>query len=104
MLNRRLQQGESSFGCEGRVGRQNQQALFGIIQGGKYKDLRIESAKFIGNLPFDGFGIGGEFGDDKKLMLQMINWVIKELPEKKTSPSSRYRLFERHSQNYKSRG
>jgi queuine tRNA-ribosyltransferase len=83
MLNRRLQQGESSFGCEGRVGRQNQQALFGIIQGGKYKDLRIESAKFIGNLPFDGFGIGGEFGDDKKLMLQMINWVIKELPEKK---------------------
>ena len=59
------------------------QALFGIVQGGKFKDLRIESAKFIGSLPFDGFGIGGEFGDNKKIMTQMIDWVIKELPEVK---------------------
>ncbi len=59
------------------------QSLFGIIQGGKYKDLRIESAKFIGFLPFDGFGIGGEFGDNKKKMIQMLRWVIKELPTKK---------------------
>ena len=59
------------------------QALFGIVQGGKFKDLRIESAKFIGSLPFDGFGIGGEFGDNKKIMTQMIDWVIKELPEEK---------------------
>ncbi len=59
------------------------QALFGIIQGGRYKDLRIESARFIGKLPFDGFGIGGEFGDNKKIMVQMIDWVIKELPEEK---------------------
>lgn len=59
------------------------QALFGIVQGGKFKDLRIESAKFIGSLPFDGFGIGGEFGDDKRIMAKMLNWVIKELPEEK---------------------
>ncbi|MDO8504577.1 MAG: tRNA guanosine(34) transglycosylase Tgt [Candidatus Liptonbacteria bacterium] len=58
-------------------------ALFGIVQGGKFKDLRIESAKFIGGLPFDGFGIGGEFGDDKKIMSQMLGWVLKELPEEK---------------------
>ena len=38
---------------------QADQALFGIVQGGKYKDLRQESAKFIGSLEFDGFGIGG---------------------------------------------
>lgn len=38
------------------------QALFGIVQGGEFKDLRKESAKFIGSLPFDGFGIGGSFG------------------------------------------
>ena len=63
--------------------KKSRQALFGIIQGGKFKDLRIESAKFIVNLPFDGFGIGGEFGDSKNLMLKMINWVIKELPENK---------------------
>ncbi|MCL5004546.1 MAG: tRNA guanosine(34) transglycosylase Tgt [Patescibacteria group bacterium] len=59
------------------------QALFGIVQGGKFKDLRIESAKFIANLPFDGFGIGGEFGDNKNTMIKMIDWVVKELPENK---------------------
>ncbi|MDP3052668.1 MAG: tRNA guanosine(34) transglycosylase Tgt [bacterium] len=59
------------------------QNLFGIVQGGKFKDLRKESAKFIGSLPFDGFGIGGEFGDNKKIMVEMIDWVIKELPEEK---------------------
>ena len=53
------------------------------MQGGKFKDLRVESAKFIGNLPFDGFGIGGEFGADKKTMQKMITWVINNLPEKK---------------------
>jgi len=59
------------------------QALYGIVQGGKFKDLRQESAKFIGGLDFDGFGIGGEFGDDKKQMSKMISWCLQELPEKK---------------------
>ena len=63
--------------------RNKKQALFGIVQGGKFKDLRIESAKFMAGLPFDGFGIGGEFGDSKKEMTNMIDWVIKELPERK---------------------
>lgn len=59
------------------------QALFGIVQGSRFKDLRIESAKFIGSLNFDGFGIGGEFGNNKKEMQKMIEWVVDELPEKK---------------------
>jgi queuine tRNA-ribosyltransferase/7-cyano-7-deazaguanine tRNA-ribosyltransferase len=59
------------------------QALYGIVQGSRFKDLRIESAKFIGGLDFDGFGIGGEFGNDKKVMGKMIEWVVDELPEKK---------------------
>ena len=63
--------------------KRSNQVLFGIVQGGRYKDLRIESAKFTGSLDFDGFGIGGEFGDNKKKMLEMLNWVIKELPEEK---------------------
>ena len=63
--------------------KKSRQALFGIVQGGKYKDLRIESAQFIGGLPFDGFGIGGEFGSDKKTMEQMIGWVNQNLPEEK---------------------
>lgn len=63
--------------------KKSNQALFGIIQGGRYKNLRKESAKFIGSLPFDGFGIGGEFGANKKAMSQMLDWVIKELPPEK---------------------
>jgi queuine tRNA-ribosyltransferase/7-cyano-7-deazaguanine tRNA-ribosyltransferase len=63
--------------------KKSDQALFGIVQGGKFKDLREQSAKFIGGLDFDGFGIGGEFGDDKSQMANMIGWCLQELPEKK---------------------
>ncbi len=63
--------------------KKSQQALYGIVQGGRFKDLRIESAKFMGGLDFDGFGVGGEFGDDKNQMSQMVGWVIKELPTQK---------------------
>ncbi len=59
------------------------QALYGIVQGGKFKELRQESAAYIGALPFDGVGIGGEFGDDKKTMGAMLRTVMKELPEAK---------------------
>jgi len=63
--------------------KKSDQALFGIIQGGRYKDLRVESARLTAELPFDGFGIGGEFGSDKNKMMKMLNWVIKELPDEK---------------------
>jgi len=63
--------------------KKSKQALFGIVQGGRYKDLRQKSARFISKLPFDGFGIGGEFGSNKGDMQKMIKWVIKELPEEK---------------------
>src|ERR1700729_2090626 len=35
------------------------QALFGIVQGASYSDLRVESARAIADLPFDGFAVGG---------------------------------------------
>jgi queuine tRNA-ribosyltransferase len=57
------------------------QALFGIVQGGRFQDLREESAKFIGSLDFDGFGIGGSF--DKDDMLEVVGLVNKTLPEDK---------------------
>ena len=38
---------------------QSPQALFGIVQGASYADLRAESARAITELPFDGFAIGG---------------------------------------------
>ncbi len=63
--------------------KKTKQSLYGIVQGSRFKDLRLESAKFIGKMDFDGFGIGGEFGKDKKTMGQMVQWVVDELPEKK---------------------
>lgn len=59
------------------------QALYGIVQGGKFKDLRIASAQYIGALPFNGFAIGGEFGASKQTMSSMLSWVLKELPNEK---------------------
>ncbi len=59
------------------------QALFGIVQGGKYRQLRVVSARFIGQRPFDGFGIGGEFGSNQRTMLEMLAWTMAELPADK---------------------
>jgi queuine tRNA-ribosyltransferase len=60
------------------------QALFGIPQGGMDAGLRTESARFIGGLPFDGFSIGGlSVGEPKPLMWQMLDVVVPELPDAK---------------------
>jgi len=56
-------------------------ALFGIVQGGRYRDLREESAKIIGAMNFDGFGIGGSF--IKEDMDEAVQWVNNILPEEK---------------------
>lgn len=61
-----------------------QQALYGIIQGGVYKDLRKESAKFISKLDFDGIAIGGvAVGEGKEEMVKAVKWVAPFLPENK---------------------
>ena len=52
------------------------QALYGIIQGGQYKDLRIRSAKYINALPFNGIAIGGSLGKTKKTMHDILDWII----------------------------
>ncbi len=59
------------------------QALYGIVQGGAYRDLREQSANIIGALPFDGFAIGGEYGYDKKEMSKIMGWVNDILPNEK---------------------
>lgn len=61
----------------------SRQALYGIVQGGRYKNLRQESARTIGAMPFDGFGIGGEFGASKKSMVDMLGVVFAGLPREK---------------------
>jgi queuine tRNA-ribosyltransferase len=57
------------------------QGLFGIVQGGRFEDLRKESAGTIGAMDFDGFGIGGSF--DKEDMYAAVAWVNALLPEEK---------------------
>lgn len=57
------------------------QGLLGVVQGGRYKDLREESAKVIGTMDFDGFAIGGSFV--KEDMYSSVNWVNSILPEDK---------------------
>lgn len=59
----------------------NNQALFGIVQGGRFEDLRKESAKIISEMDFDGFGIGGSF--DKEDMYSTVGWVNDNLPKEK---------------------
>ena len=55
------------------------QAIYGIIQGGFFRDLRDESAQFINGLPFDGIAIGGSLGDSKRDMHEILEWVIPQL-------------------------
>ncbi len=55
------------------------QALFGIVQGGRYEDLRRESAKEIASMGFDGIGIGGSFS--KEDMRGALAAAVGELPE-----------------------
>ncbi len=64
-----------------RVKKKNEQALYGIAQGGVFEDLRKESSKVIGSMDFDGFGIGGSFGE--KQMGEVIGWSLSGLPEDK---------------------
>lgn len=55
------------------------QALFGIIQGSVYEDLRIESAKFISDLPFDGIALGGEaIGFNNHATKKILSWVTNQ--------------------------
>lgn len=58
------------------------QALYGIIQGGYFKDFRDESAKFISSLPFDGIAVGGSLGRSKRDMHEILEWVIPVLDDR----------------------
>ncbi len=60
------------------------QALFGIIQGGSFRDLREQSTEFILQQDLDGIGIGGEvIGFDMQKTAEIIDWIRPMLPENK---------------------
>ncbi len=54
------------------------QALFGVIQGAQHEDLRRQAGRFMGALPFDGYGIGGAIEKDR--LGDIVRWVNEELP------------------------
>lgn len=61
-----------------------EQALFGIVQGGDYEDLRAHCAKELVSMDFDGYAIGGtSVGEDKETMMRMVDYSVKYLPEDK---------------------
>jgi queuine tRNA-ribosyltransferase len=59
------------------------QFLFGIVQGGRFKELREKSAKFITKLNFPGYGIGGIFGDPTKEIHGVVKHTMQFLDEGK---------------------
>ena len=60
------------------------QALFGIVQGGMYRDLRRESAETLGDMDFPGYAIGGlSVGEPKTLMYEILEHTTPLLPSGK---------------------
>jgi queuine tRNA-ribosyltransferase len=60
------------------------QSLFGIVQGGMYRDLRKESAERLVEMDFDGYAIGGlSVGEPREMTLEMIAEVLPLLPADK---------------------
>lgn len=57
------------------------QALFGVVQGANYEDLRRKSSQFLGAMDFDGYGLGGALEKDK--IGEIVRWMCEELPETK---------------------
>jgi queuine tRNA-ribosyltransferase len=64
--------------------RGTEQALFGIVQGGMYAELREKSARELVELDFDGYALGGfSVGETKQLMHDLIGQTAARLPEEK---------------------
>lgn len=59
----------------------NYQALFGVLQGANYEELRRQTSQKLGGMDFDGFGIGGAI--EKSRLGDIIRWANEELPANK---------------------
>lgn len=66
-------------------GRADEQGLFGIIQGGGYKDLRVQHAKDLVSMDFAGYSIGGlSVGETHEEMFEVLDYTTPEIPDDKT--------------------
>ncbi len=62
----------------------NENALFGIVQGGMYKDLREESLNGLKEIGFDGYAIGGlSVGEPVELMMEVLDNLMTGMPQQK---------------------
>lgn len=60
------------------------QGLFGIVQGGKYEDLRVECAEELKKIDFAGYAIGGlSVGEPKEIQNEVLSFTVPHLPEEK---------------------
>ncbi|NVM20451.1 MAG: tRNA guanosine(34) transglycosylase Tgt [Desulfobacterales bacterium] len=67
--------------CEARAGRKGRSALFGIVQGGMFKDLRAQGVKALTDIGFDGYAVGGvSVGEPKQEMLDVAAFTLPLLP------------------------
>lgn len=57
------------------------QSLYGVLQGGRWEDLRRSTAKKLAQMDFDGYGLGGAFL--KESLGEILRWCCEELPENK---------------------
>ena len=70
--------------CKDAHQRKGEQSLFGIVQGGEYRDIRKYSAKALTEMDFDGYAIGGtSVGESKETMYKMIEYALEDLPKDK---------------------
>ncbi len=58
-----------------------EQALFGIVQGGHFEDLRKISAEHVSKIDVPGYGIGGSLGRTKEDLYKILEWTIPYLPD-----------------------
>ena len=70
--------------CKVEFGKDKKKALFGIVQGGLYKDLRLESLDKLKEIDFDGYAMGGlAVGERQDEMFKILDETVHYMPENK---------------------
>jgi len=59
-----------------------EQLVYGIVQGGVFEDLRVESAQVVASSRVDGVAIGGSLGENKAQMREVVGWALGGLHER----------------------
>ena len=70
--------------CKIEFGNNKKKALFGIVQGGLYKDLRLDSLEKLSSIDFDGYAMGGlAVGETQEEMFKILNSTVSYMPKNK---------------------